>query len=94
MIVVRNSFVAKPGQAGRLVAHFKEMAALAQMKTWRVLTDMTGEFNTVVFEHEVESLAALEELLKKYMSDPQIKAKAKDYLEMWETGSRQLLRVA
>jgi hypothetical protein len=93
MIVVRNSFVAKPGQAGKLAAHFKEMAALAEMKTWRVLTDVTGEFNTVVFEHEVESLSALEELLKKYMSDPKVKEKAKEYLEMWETGSRQILRV-
>jgi len=38
MIVVRNSFIAKPGQAGKLAAHLKEMAAVGNLRNARVLT--------------------------------------------------------
>jgi len=57
MIVVRNSFTAKPGKAGKLATHLKEMAALGGLRNARVMTDFIGDFNTVVMEHEVESAA-------------------------------------
>jgi hypothetical protein len=83
MIVVRNSFAAKPGQASKLAAHLKEMAGIGGLRNPRVLTDLTGDFNRVVMEHEVESVSEFEEMLKKYMSDPQIREKAKGYLDLW-----------
>ena len=94
MIIVRNSFIAKPGRAGELATHLKETAALGKLKNCRVLTDLTGDFNHVVMEHEVESVAAFEELLKNYAKDPQIREKAKGYLDLWVTGKRELYRVA
>jgi hypothetical protein len=93
MILVRNVFAAKPGQAGKLAAHLKEMAAAGNLQNARVLTDLTGEFNRVVMEHEVESAAAFEQSLAKYLSDPQIREKAKAYMDLWTTGSRELLRI-
>ena len=93
MIIVRNTFIAKPGLAGKLAAHLKEMAIAGNLSNARVLTDLTGDFNRVVMEHEVESLAALEELLKRYATDPQVREKAKGYLDLWTTGSRELYRV-
>lgn len=92
MIIVRNSFTAKPGQAGKLAAHFKEIAAMAGLRNPRVFTDVTGQFNTVVFVYDVESMAEWEEGYKKYTSDKKIQAKAKAYLDMWTTGHRELLR--
>jgi hypothetical protein len=92
MIIVRNSFTAKPGQAGKLAAHFKEIAAMAKLRNPRVFTDVTGEFNTVVFVYDVESLAEWEEGYKTYTSDKKIQAKAKGYLDLWTTGRRELLR--
>ena len=59
----------------------------------RVLTDMTGEFNRVIMETEVGSLAEIETRWKEYMSNPDWKAKMKDYTELWETGGREILRV-
>ena len=47
MIIVRNSFIAKPGQASKLAAQLKDMAAAGKLPNHRVLTDMTGEFNRV-----------------------------------------------
>ena len=93
MIIVRSSFTAKPGQAGKLAAHLKEMAIAGNLRNHRVLTDMTGEFNHVVMEHEVESAAAFEEMLKRCTSSPEIREKAKGYTDLWMTGKRELFRV-
>ena len=93
MMVVRNSFIAKPGQASKLAAQLKEMASAGNLPNHRILTDVTGEFNRVVMEYEVESVAQFEEMFKKYTTDPRIREKAKGYTDHWITGSRELLRV-
>jgi hypothetical protein len=93
VLIVRNSFIAKPGQAGKLAAQLKEMAGAGNLRNARVMTDLTGDFNHVVMEHEVESASEFEELLKRYSSDPQAREKAKRYTELWTTGRRELFRV-
>ena len=93
MIIVRNSFVAKPGQAGKLAAQLKDMASAGNLRNFRVLTDLTGKFNHVIMEHEVGSASEFEELLARYSSDPQAREKAKGYTDLWLTGRRELFRV-
>lgn len=93
MLIVRNSFIAKPGQSGKLAAQLKEMANAGRLRNVRVLTDLTGDFNSVVMEHEVDSASEFEELLKRYSSDPQTRELAKGYTELWITGRRELFRV-
>lgn len=94
MIVIRNTFTAKPGQAGKLVAQLKEMAAAGHLKNARFFTDMTGDFNQVVMEHEVGSLGEIEEIMQRYGSDPAVRDKAKGYTDHWLTGRRELFRPA
>ncbi len=94
MIVVRTTFNAKPGMAGTLAARAKEFGAAAKMKNLRVMTDVTGDFNQVILEHDVESLAELEEFLARAMSDPEVQELRKGYTELWMTGKRELFRVA
>ena len=94
MIVVRNTFTAKPGQAGKLVTHMKEVVAVGNLRNVRILTDIAGDFNQVVMEHEVESLAELETMMQRYSTDPQIREKTKNYLDLWVTGKREIFRVA
>ena len=60
MLVVRNCFVAKPGNASKLAAQLKEASTSAKIPRSRVLTDLTGEFNRVILEYEVESIAEFE----------------------------------
>ncbi len=93
MIIIRNTFCAKPGMAGKLAAHMKDMVSMGHLKNARVMTDVIGDFNQVVLEHEVESLGEFEETFKRYVSDPEIRDKAKVYLELWETGRREAFRV-
>jgi hypothetical protein len=93
MIIVRNTFNAKPGQAGKLAAQLKDMAGAGNLKNVRVMTDLTGDFNHVVMEHEVTSAGEFEEMMKKYSADPQAREKSKGYTELWTTGRRELFRV-
>ena len=94
MFIVRNTFIAKPGHASKLAAQLKEMAAAGNLPNHRILTDVTGDFNRVVMEYQIESIAGMEETYKKYTSDPLIREKAKGYTDLWITGSRELLRIA
>jgi hypothetical protein len=93
MIIIRNSFIAKPGQAGKLAAQLKEMGNAGKLRNVRVMTDLIGDFNHVVMEHEVESAAEFEELMAKYSSDPQAREIAKGYTDLWTNGRRELFRV-
>ena len=66
MIVVRTVLHAQFGKGGELAAEFKSVAAQmsAEMGSpggWRVLTDLSGPFDTVVQEVEVPSLAEWEQ---------------------------------
>jgi hypothetical protein len=65
MIVVRTVLQAQFGAGGRLAASFGQaagamMAEAGSARRWRVLTDLSGAFDTVVQEIEVESLAEWE----------------------------------
>ncbi len=93
MYILREYFVAKPGQAGPLASLLKEISAISAPGKSRVLTDMTGEFNRVIMETEVDSFADMEARWKDYMSNPDWKAKMKGYTELWESGGREILRV-
>lgn len=93
MLVIRNTFTAKPGQAGKLVAQMKEIAEAGHLRNVRFLTDLTGDFNTVVMEHDVESLADFEVLLERYHTDPQIQQKSRGYTDHWLSGRREVFRL-
>ncbi|HET7497968.1 MAG TPA: hypothetical protein VFM00_06685 [Candidatus Eisenbacteria bacterium] len=92
MLIVRESFVAKPGMASKLAKHMKEvMAAQPKWKT-RIMTDAVGTFNTVVMETEVEDLAALTARMKEYEERTDLREKMKGYTEMWVSGKREIFQ--
>ena len=93
MIVVRNCFVAKPGQASKLATQLKEAAAAAALPKHRVLTDLTGDFNRVIMEYEVENVAEFEVRMKQYMTDGVLRERMKGYTDLWTTGSREILQI-
>jgi len=95
MIIVRNCFTAKPGNGSKLAAQLKEAAAASGMKgRYRVLTDLTGEFNRVVLEYEAENVGDFEARMREYMTNEEFRAKMKGYTELWATGYREILQVA
>ncbi len=92
MIVVRNCFVAKPGQASKLAAQLKDAATVAGFPRYRVLTDLTGDFNRVVLEYEAESLSDFDAKLREYGTNESMREKMKGYTDLWLSGHRELLR--
>jgi len=93
MLVVRNCFVAKPGNASKLAAQVKEAAATGKFPRHRVLTDLTGEFNRVILEFEVENLKEFESQLKDYGTNEAFRAKMKGYTDLYISGSREIMQI-
>ena len=93
MIVVRNSFIAKPGQAGKLAGMLKESIAAAQLPNGRVLTDITGNFNSVVMEFTAENIGEFEARMQQYATDPVFREKMAGYTDLWITGNREIFKV-
>ena len=89
MILIRMIFQAKFGKVNEVVAGFKQSAVIArevagQNARDRILTDLSGPFNTVVQEIEVESLAEWERLRVALFSNPQFRqahAASADHIE-------------
>ena len=93
MIVVRNCFVAKPGSASKLAAQLKEAATSANMTRFRVMTDLTGDFNRVVLEYEAENIGEFEERMREYSSNTALREKMRGYTDLYLTGSREIMQV-
>ena len=79
MILVRIVCQAKFGKAGEVVAGLKQSAEIVSTLASsnvrsRLLTDLSGSFDTVVQELEVESLAEWERLRAVIFSNPEVQA--------------------
>ena len=93
MIVVRNTFVCKPGSASKLAAQLKEaMASEPDMKA-RILTDLTGDFNRVVLEFEGANFGDFEARMAEYEKEGGFREKMKGYTDHYLTGTREIFKV-
>lgn len=94
MIVVRSTFIAKPGSASKLAAQMKEaIKASPFLARARVLTDLTGDSNRVIMEHEAKDLAEFEAGLQDYATNQAVREKLKGYTDLYLTATRDILRV-
>jgi len=94
MLVVRNSFVAKPGCAGKLAAQLNAAVTEFKMPNARVLTDVTGDFNIVIMEFTAENMAEIEKRMQETVGTPRYRELMAGYTELWVSGSRDIFRVA
>ena len=93
MILVRDEFQCKMGGAHVAVDRIKAQADLLEkldvIKRARVLTDLSGRFETVIFEAEVESLDAYFAMMHAAFANPEIRARNEALGEMpQQSGSR------
>jgi uncharacterized protein YgiM (DUF1202 family) len=93
MIIIRNCFVAKPGMASKLAAQLKEAASAQNITGYRVLTDLTGDFNRVVLEYDAQNVGEFEARMKEYATNPAFRDKMKGYTDLYATGYREILQV-
>lgn len=97
MIVVRNTFRLKFGQAKPAIAAFKEILALnARLGVGaknRLLTDLTGPSYTLIFEMEFASLGDWENQSMKIMGSEEWRATYEKFIPHAESGSREIFSV-
>ena len=96
MFVIRNVFKCKPGQAKNVIEKFKAAHALmADMElNDRILVDEVAGFWTVVVEVTVEDLAVFGKAMHERGSNADVQAVMAGYLDMVESGYREIFRVA
>lgn len=96
MLVVRDVFQAKYGRGDELVALFKELDGYwhassheVPFRSFRILTDASGPFFTVVTEMEVDNLAAWEGVVAQELALPQFGEWFARMTSLVETGRRE-----
>jgi hypothetical protein len=98
MLVARQVFRAKYGRGDELAALFKDLNARMREAgppgpRFRVLTDASGPFFTVVTEVEVESFAAWEGSFSEAMARPWMGEWFGRMVPLVESGSREFYHV-
>ena len=95
MIIIHDTFVAKPGNASKMAKLFKEaMSGNPYLKN--IMTDMTGQYNRVIMVSEYADLTAYENSWKEMEHSEEAKKameKMAGYQDMYISGSRQIFRV-
>lgn len=98
MLIIREVFTAKPGQASKLAKLFKR--AFGTEANTVVMTDMVGNYNTVVVQMQVNSLAEFEKEMENYKSgkpdpkmDPKVAEEMSKYTEMYVKGRREIFQI-
>ena len=95
MIVVRDIFQLHFGKAKEAIGLIREGTALQRrtgQDSWRVLTDVVGDYYTLVLESTHESLNAYEQSMSE-MSDPEWQAWYARFTPLVRQGRREILRV-
>ncbi len=98
MIVIREIFTAKPGQASKFAKLSKK--AFGAEPTVRVMTDVVGNYNTVVIERTLKNLVEFDREMEDMRSgkpdarmDPKVAEELSHYTEMYQTGRREIFRI-
>ena len=98
MIVVRNVFQLKFGKAREALPLWKEGIALMEKGglpagRTRILTDVVGNFYTLVVEHTVDSMAELEQSARGAMGDEAWRAWYQKIIPLVEKGRREVFQI-
>jgi hypothetical protein len=96
MIVVRDVFQIEPEkmkQAKDEIKQHRQLTAPLGYRLTRVMTDLSGEFYTLVFESEFASLADYEKALKNILADKGWQASYGRLRKMIRSGRREIYTV-
>lgn len=96
MIVDRKVFQAKYGKASELVSLLKEGGELFKKLGYdpgRVLTDLSGNMFTIVWENQWESLAQWDEGRKKTFAIPEFRPWFAKMETLVDAGSREFYTI-
>lgn len=94
MYQVRETFHCKPGKAKELVRMFKRAIPHFEKteggRNYKVMTDIVGQYWTVVMELEVDDIGSFIGSLRQSTGSAELKEILKGYTELIESGSREI----
>lgn len=96
MIVVRDVFQIEPEkmkQAKDEIKQHRQLTAPLGYRLTRVMTDLSGDFYTLVFESEFTSLADYEKALRNILADKGWQASYGRLRKMIRSGRREIYTV-
>ena len=98
MILVRSEFQCKPGRVQEMIDNFKAMAPMMEqqsvIKRTRLMTDLSGNFDTVVVESEVESIDDYIAMMQAAFANPDIQTEQADSMNsIYQTGHRNIYKI-
>ena len=97
MIIIRNVFRLKFGKTKEAVALLKEGIAIQKRlgvdMNQRMMTDLVGQFYTLVLELTVPNLGAMEALMSKVMGDKDWQANYQKFSALVESGYREIFTI-
>jgi len=96
MVIIRNIFQIKPGSMKQAVALVKEnrpMIERAGFVSSRALTDVVGDFYTLVLETECESLEAFERGIRTSFGSAEWQAWYQRFTPLVDRGRREIMQV-
>jgi hypothetical protein len=95
MLIVKETFIARPGHAGELAKLMKKSMAEFEGGNVKVLLDQVTDYNTIVIEYEVESLAHFEKMMANERSKNTVgqQPAGPKYTDLYLTGKREIFRV-
>lgn len=96
MILVRDVFQLKFGKAKEAKELAREGAALEKKLGYgvsRYLTDLTGEYYTLVMESTYENLAAFEKALKEILNAEEFSRWYQKFVPLVESGRREIFTI-
>ena len=96
MIVVRNIFQIEPDQmklAIELAKQNRELSKKIGYPMARILTDLVGDFYTLVFEFESANLGEVEAGMHKIMSNPEWQKLYPQLRKLMRGGRREIFTV-
>ena len=96
MIVVRDVFQLKFGKAKEALSLLKESLELSKKSGYkpdRLLTDLTGQYYTLIMEGTFKNLADYESILSREMGNGDWKQWYQKFTPLVESGRREIFTV-
>lgn len=97
MYVIRDLFRCKPGKSRQLADIFKKAMSTMNdaegFRNPRILVDFVTDYWTVVLEGEVETMDKFEKGMEAYMTRPDVRQAMAGYMDLVESGHREIYRV-
>ena len=97
MYLVRDIFKTKPGKAKELVKMFKlatpHFEKTEGVKNSRILTDIVSDYWTVIMESEVDDMGKFIGSLRSATGSEELKQIMKGYMDLVESGHREIFMI-